>query len=117
MVSHVAHNLERSSPPPGAPASLPAFGEVGARRQDAGAPGASRAAAEQLIRLLTEFDPGAADFIEAQHALLRPLFTPEAWEQLRQHVQGYAFQEGQALAEAALRNASAPAPLNIPVDT
>jgi hypothetical protein len=64
----------------------------------------SREAATQLIKLLSEFDPGAADFIEANHAALRPLFAGEAWTQFEKLVQGYSFADAQAQLEQALKS-------------
>src|SRR5262249_25235611 len=62
----------------------------------------ARKTATQLLKLLTEFDPGAVDFLETNQAVLRVLFTAEAWEQLRKQVQIYAFQECRALVEQAI---------------
>jgi len=64
----------------------------------------SREAAAQMTRLLSEFDPGAADFIEANQGLLRPLFPGEAWTQFEKLVQNYAFAEAQAQLEQALKH-------------
>jgi two-component system sensor histidine kinase/response regulator len=64
-------------------------------------------AAEHLASLLSEFDPGAADFIEANQSRLRPLFTNEEWEQLKQHARAYAFQECQVLVAKAMQKISA----------
>jgi CheY-like chemotaxis protein len=65
-------------------------------------PAQSRAFAEQLIRLLSEFDPGAADFIEANRSTLSPLFPGDAWTAFEKLVQNYAFAEAQASLEQAL---------------
>jgi two-component system, sensor histidine kinase and response regulator len=67
-------------------------------------PAQSREAAEQLAKLLSEFDPGAADFIEANQAALRPLFAGESWQQFEQNVQGYSFADAQAQLEEALKS-------------
>jgi two-component system sensor histidine kinase/response regulator len=67
-------------------------------------PAQSRAAAEELRKLLAEFDPGAVDFIEANQGLLRALFTAGIWEELRKQAQAYAFQECETLVEQAVRN-------------
>jgi len=69
-------------------------------------PARARAAAVALIKLLGDFDPGAADFIQANEPLLRSLFTAEAWKQLLTQAEAYAFGECQSLAEEALRNFS-----------
>jgi two-component system sensor histidine kinase/response regulator len=63
----------------------------------------SREAAAQLARLLLEFDPGAADFLEANHAALCSLFPGDAWPQFEKLVQAYAFAKAQAQLEHALR--------------
>jgi len=70
-------------------------------------PSQSRDAASQLTRLLSEFDPGAADFIETHHASLRPLFEDGSWREFEQLVQGYSFGDAQARLEEALENFSA----------
>ena len=54
-------------------------------------------------KLLAEFDPGAADYIEANAAALRPLFAGEAWLQFEKLVQSYSFGEAQAQLEQALK--------------
>ena len=65
-------------------------------------PAQSREACARLRQLLMEFDPGAADFIEANSAALRPLFAVGAWEPFANLVQSYAFAEAQAQLEPAL---------------
>jgi CheY-like chemotaxis protein len=60
----------------------------------------------QLTKLLTESDPGVADFIDANQGILRPLFTSEAWQQMRKHAQAYAFDECRTLVEQAMQNSS-----------
>jgi hypothetical protein len=72
--------------------------------QPAADPAQSRAAATQLLKLLSEFDPGAADFIEANPAALRSLFPGDAWPQFEKLVQGYAFAEAQTQLEQALKD-------------
>jgi CheY-like chemotaxis protein len=67
-------------------------------------PAQSREAATQLAKLLAEFDPGAADFIETNQAALRPLFAGDGWSQFETNVQGYAFAEAQAQLEQALKS-------------
>ena len=64
----------------------------------------SREAAAQLAKLLSEFDPGAADFIEANHAAVRPLFAGDGWPQFEKLVQSYSFADAQARLEQALKN-------------
>jgi two-component system sensor histidine kinase/response regulator len=65
-------------------------------------PARSREAAARLIGLLSESDPGAADFVEANGAVLGPLFSTEGWPAFEALVQGYAFAEAQARLEEAL---------------
>jgi len=67
----------------------------------------ARELAAQLAKLLTEFDPGAADFIEANQGTLKSLFSAESWEQLTKQAQAYAFPECQALVEKAVAKFSA----------
>ncbi|MEI7941111.1 MAG: Hpt domain-containing protein, partial [Verrucomicrobiota bacterium] len=65
-------------------------------------PAQTRAAAAQLTKLLSEFDPGAVEFIEANQAVLRPLLPGDSWPQFEKLVQGYAFADAQAQLEQAL---------------
>jgi hypothetical protein len=67
-------------------------------------PAKSRDAATQLLKLFSESDPGAADFIEANQAALRPLFAGDAWSQFEKLVQGYAFADAQAQLEQAMKS-------------
>jgi hypothetical protein len=67
-------------------------------------PAQSREAAVQLNKLLSDFDPGAADFVEANRAALRPLFATEAWAQFEKLVQGYAFADAQTQLEQAMNS-------------
>jgi PAS domain S-box-containing protein len=69
----------------------------------AASPAQSREAGAQLIKLLTEFDPGAADFIAANGSALHPLFNDGTWPQFEQLVQGYAFADAQTQLEQALK--------------
>ena len=64
----------------------------------------ARAAAAELTRLLSEADPGSADFVEANGAALRPLFAGAAWPEFEKLVQGYAFADAQAHLERALNS-------------
>ena len=64
-------------------------------------PAQVRTASEQLTKLLSEFDPGAADFVEANQASLRPLFTGNTWPHFEKLVQNYAFADAQAQLEKA----------------
>jgi PAS domain S-box-containing protein len=69
---------------------------AGAAAPAAADPAQSREAAARLARLLSESDPGAADFIEANRGALRPMFPGEAWAQFEGLVQGYAFSDAEA---------------------
>jgi signal transduction histidine kinase/CheY-like chemotaxis protein len=84
-----------------------AFSPIAAESQaeptgPAPAPAESREAAIRLTALLSECDPGAADFVEANRAALRPLFGGETWPEFERLVQGYAFGDAQARLEQAL---------------
>jgi two-component system sensor histidine kinase/response regulator len=67
-------------------------------------PAQSRVAAEQLTKLLSEFDPGAVDFLEANQAALRSSFPGDAWPQFEKLVQGYVFADAQSQLEQALKS-------------
>jgi two-component system, sensor histidine kinase and response regulator len=69
-------------------------------------PAKSREAATRLTKLLADFDPGAAEFVETDHAALRPLFAGDEWPQFEKLVRGYAFADAQAQLEQALKNIS-----------
>jgi signal transduction histidine kinase/CheY-like chemotaxis protein/HAMP domain-containing protein len=62
----------------------------------------SREAAAQLAALLTDMDPGAAEFIETHRATLRALFDDAAWSDFEKLVEGYSFSDAQARLEQAL---------------
>jgi len=85
--------LNELAPADAAPAAVPAAN-----------PAESRQAGEQLAKLLSEFDPGAADFIEANQRALRPLFSGEAWGRFEAFVQNYSFADAQAQLQQALKN-------------
>jgi hypothetical protein len=57
----------------------------------------------QLIKLLSDFDPSATDFVEANRAALHPLFAAAAWAQFEKLVQAYAFADAQTQLEQALK--------------
>jgi two-component system sensor histidine kinase/response regulator len=61
----------------------------------------ARETAMQMLKLLSEFDPGAVDFLETNQAALRPLFTSEAWAEFQKQVQSYSFGDAQAQLEKA----------------
>jgi hypothetical protein len=62
-----------------------------------------RTAGEQLAKLLSEFDPGATDFVEGNRGSLRPLFSGEEWPAFENLVQSYGFSDAQAQLERALK--------------
>jgi hypothetical protein len=66
-------------------------------------PARVRDASIQLSKLLSEFDPAAVEFVEANHLALRPLFPTDAWTEFEKLVQGYAFSDAQARLDEALR--------------
>jgi polar amino acid transport system substrate-binding protein len=72
-------------------------------------PDSSRAleAAARLKTLLSESDPSAADFLQANHPALRPLFGNDRWPRFEAAVQAYAFDDAQAELESALKGVSA----------
>jgi hypothetical protein len=69
-------------------------------------PAQSREAGSRLVALLSELDPGAADFLQANHAALRALFDDGAWREFETNVQGYAFADAQSQLEHALERFS-----------
>jgi two-component system sensor histidine kinase/response regulator len=69
----------------------------------AASPAQSREAAVQLIKLLSESDPGSTEFIETNVAALQSLFSGEAWTQFEKHVQSYSFVDAQSQLEQALK--------------
>ncbi len=70
-------------------------------------PARTRETAAQLTKLLAEFDPGAADFIETNRSALQPLFVDGTWMPFEKLVQGYSFAEAQAQLEQALSDCKA----------
>jgi CheY-like chemotaxis protein len=69
-------------------------------------PAKSLETAVQLSKLLSEFDPGAADFIETNRAALQPLFHDGTWAEFEKLVQGYSFADAQAQLEQRLKTFS-----------
>jgi CheY-like chemotaxis protein len=67
----------------------------------------SKKAATELLALLTETDPTASDFLAAHQSALRPLFTPEDWQQFERLLDDYSFAEAQARLEQALQRLAA----------
>jgi len=82
-------------PAPETPAPVPTAAPVD--------PAHAREAAAQLGKLLADFDPGAADFIETNRGSLQALFGDGAWAPFEKLVQSYAFAEAQAQLETALK--------------
>ena len=64
-------------------------------------------AAARLTTLLAEFDPAAADFVDANCSALRPLFGNGTWVQFETLVRSYAFADAQVELEHALKSFSA----------
>ena len=56
-----------------------------------------------MTTLLSELDPGATDFVEANHAALRPLFGDGMWPEFEKLVQNYGFADAQAQLDQAVR--------------
>jgi hypothetical protein len=69
-------------------------------------PAQSREAALEVIRLLSECDPAASEFVETKRALLKPLFDAEGWGKFEKLVQGYGFADAQKLMEQILQSRS-----------
>jgi hypothetical protein len=59
--------------------------------------------AEQLAKLLSEFDPSATDYIDSNHELLEHLFAPDAWARFERLVRNYSFADAQLELERTLR--------------
>jgi hypothetical protein len=66
-------------------------------------PARTRAAAVELVKLLSEFDAAAVEFIESNQAALQVLLPGDVWAEFEKLVQGYAFAEAQAQLEQALK--------------
>ena len=65
-------------------------------------PAQSREAAAQLAALLSDSDPGAAEFVDANRAVLRLLFDAAGWSAFESLVQGYGFADAEAQLDHAL---------------
>lgn len=94
LLEQLQRTLAPKEPETPAPAASPA---------SQASPAEVRAAAEQLAKLLSEFDPGAADFVEANRPALASLFPGDGLAAFEKHVQGYAFSEAQTQLEEALK--------------
>jgi two-component system sensor histidine kinase/response regulator len=73
----------------------------------AATPAQSSDAAARLTTMLSDFDPSAASFLEANHAALRPLFADGTWARFERHVLEYDFAEAREELEHALQGSSA----------
>ena len=67
-------------------------------------PSQARDAAARLAHLLSEFDPGAADFLDENQGALRSLFDDGAWPKFEELVRGYAFDDARAELERVVRS-------------
>ena len=54
----------------------------------------------EMHKQLSEFDPAAADFLDAHREAFRSLLPGDDFAEFERHVQGYAFGEAQALLKA-----------------
>jgi two-component system sensor histidine kinase/response regulator len=63
----------------------------------------ARETAAHMTRLLSEFDPGAVDFLETNQAALRPIFKSETWVEFQKLVQSYSFADAQTQLEQACK--------------
>ena len=95
LTTHLRSVLDRSAPESRSTTTTPAN------------PAASLEAAARLTTLLSELDPGATDFVEANYAALRPLFGDGMWPEFEKLVQNYAFADAQAQLDQAVRTFSA----------
>ena len=66
----------------------------------------SREAAARLAALLSESDPAAGEFIEANCGALSPLFDAAGWSEFETLVQGYAFADAHARLARALETSA-----------
>ena len=63
--------------------------------------------ATRLRTLLSQFDPGAVGFLEANHAALRPLFEADDWLRFERLISAYGFADAEAELEGAMRSFAA----------
>ena len=52
--------------------------------------------------LLSDLDPASAEFVEANHEALRPLFDESGWKAFEKRVHDYGFAEARAQLQEAL---------------
>jgi len=69
-------------------------------------PARSREATAKLAALLSDSDPAAGEFIEANRDALSPLFDAAGWSEFETLVQGYAFADAQSRLEHALKTSA-----------
>jgi two-component system sensor histidine kinase/response regulator len=79
-----------------------ALGTTAAAAAPAVAATQTRAVAEKLAKLFTDFDTSAVTFAEENQASLRPAFDAATWEQFLRHTQEFAFADAQALLDQVL---------------
>jgi two-component system sensor histidine kinase/response regulator len=65
-------------------------------------PAKIRVATGQLMNLLSDFDAGCGDFVEANRALLQAVLPEPQWSEFEKLIQGYALGEACALLGAAV---------------
>jgi len=70
------------------------------------APARSREAAERLSALLSDSDPAAGEFVDANGGALSPLFDAAGWSEFETLVQGYAFADAHARLARALETSA-----------
>jgi signal transduction histidine kinase/CheY-like chemotaxis protein/HAMP domain-containing protein len=83
------------------------WGEASASAPAAPAtPARSREAAARLAALLSDSDPAAGEFVEANCGTLSPLFDAAGWLEFKTLVQGYAFADAHARLARALETSA-----------
>ena len=90
----------------GALAALGSEAPPSARRLPPASPAQSRDAAAKLAALLSDSDPGAGEFVDANRDALSALFDATSWLEFEALVQGYAFADAQARLVLALETSA-----------
>ena len=67
-------------------------------------PAQCRAAAAHLAQLLSDFDPAAVEFLEANQPALCPMFPAATWADFAQLVRNYSFAETRDMLDKALQS-------------
>jgi two-component system sensor histidine kinase/response regulator len=93
LTTHLRSVLDRTAPESPRPSTMTTPAN----------PAQSLEAAARLTTLLSELDPGATDFVEANHAALSPLFGDGMWPEFEKLVQNYAFADAQVQLDQAVR--------------